>query len=83
MQADDLTSADDGMSAMREPHDLGPVSYEERSYWGLTVAIGITIVICLIAFIWIFLRLNPFLSDFTGSDVLLTPTVAAPTPTSE
>jgi hypothetical protein len=59
--------------------------YEEESPpddaskdWGVAIAIALTIVICLVAFVWIFIELDPYLDDFTGSDVTVTPDEAGP-----
>jgi hypothetical protein len=41
--------------------------------WGATIAIVLSIVICLVVFIWIFIELNPYMSDFISGDQ--TPTI--------
>lgn len=58
---------------MRRPNDDGsPPDNEASKDWGVAIAIAITIVICLSAFVWIFVELDPFLDDFTGSDATVT-----------
>jgi|GEM_PF-7065962 len=59
---------------MREPSDDRlPPSASRTTDKGVAIAIAITILICIVAFVWIFVELDPFLDDFTGSDVILTP----------
>lgn len=59
---------------MREPVDDDPSSHRFlRSDLGIAVALAISIVICLAAFIWIFVEIEPYMRDFTGSDVVVTP----------
>jgi hypothetical protein len=55
--------ADDESSPMRARHND----------WAVAGAIALSIFICIAAFIWIFVELEPFMSDFTGSDVIVTP----------
>ena len=63
---------------MRRPHDDGsPPNDEASKDWGVAVTIAITIVICLAAFVWIFVELDPFMDDFTGSDATVTSDPAA------
>ncbi len=59
---------------MRQSPDgeLPPLA-KRSSDWGVAVAIALSIVICLAAFIWIFVELDPLLSDFTGTDTIVTP----------
>ena len=59
------------------PHpskDRATPAFREPSSWGVAMAIAITIVICLAAFIWIFVSLEPAMSDFIAEDALATPT---------
>lgn len=49
--------------------------FEPAGDWSVAVAIVATIVICIVAFIWIFIRLDPFLDDFVSSTDLTSPTV--------
>jgi hypothetical protein len=44
-----------------------------RSDLGIALALAISIVICLAAFIWIFVEIEPYMRDFTGNDVVITP----------
>jgi hypothetical protein len=44
-----------------------------RSDLGIALAIAVSIVICLAAFIWIFVEIEPYMRDFTGSNVVITP----------
>lgn len=63
-------------SSMRDPvEEHRPELNQARNDWGIAIAIGITIVICIAAFIWIFLQLEPLLSDFVSEADLATPTV--------
>lgn len=58
---------------MRHPTDDGPPTYDgRRSDWSVAAAMALSIVICLAAFVWIFVELDPFLDDFTGSDMTIT-----------
>jgi hypothetical protein len=53
---------------------------QDRSDWTTAIAIALAILICLAAFIWIFLRLDPYLSDFVSDDDPATPaTEGSPT----
>ena len=40
----------------------------ETGGWTTALALAIAIAICLAAFVWIFLRLDPYLSDFISDD---------------
>jgi hypothetical protein len=44
---------------------------------GVAITIALSIIICLTAFVWIFIQLDPFLDDFTGTDVTVTADPAA------
>ncbi|MDQ3548533.1 MAG: hypothetical protein M3439_06895 [Chloroflexota bacterium] len=69
---------------LREPVNDGPspaATSRRASDWGVAVAIAFSIVICLVAFVWIFIALDPILSDFTGSDMIVTPELADPATT--
>ncbi|MEX1157665.1 MAG: hypothetical protein WEC79_01900 [Thermomicrobiales bacterium] len=67
---------------MRRPTDDDPLpSVDLSSDWGVAVAIGLTILICLAAFVWIFVGLDPFISDFTGTDAVVTPAPTDPATT--
>lgn len=50
----------------------------QRTDWGVAIAIALSIFICLAAFIWIFVEIEPFMSDFTGSDAIITPDPSTP-----
>ena len=59
---------------MREPYDDRPPLREDRSNdWRVAAAFGVSILICLITFVWIFIELDPFMGDFTGRDVIVMP----------
>ena len=45
---------------------LGP--RPDQTAWFQAVSIAVAIVICLIAFTWLFLRLDPYMTDFVSSD---------------
>jgi hypothetical protein len=63
---------------MRRPHDDdSPPDDAASTDWGVAAAIAISIVICLAAFVWIFVELDPFMDDFTGSDATVTSDPAA------
>jgi len=63
---------------MRRPDDDEPPPADQPSKdWGVAVAIALSIVICLAAFVWIYVELDPFLDDFTGSDATMTADPAA------
>lgn len=64
---------------MRQPpdDDLPPLA-KRSSDWGVAVAIALSILICLAAFVWIFVELEPFMSDFTGTDAIVTPETIDP-----
>ena len=64
---------------MRQPtdDDLLPEPPPSND-WGVAVTIGVAIVICVAAFLWIFFELEPFMSDFNGSDS--TPTLESAEP---
>jgi hypothetical protein len=72
---------------MRDPVDEHRTDFTEpRSDWSVAVAIALSIIICLAAFIWIFVQLEPFLSDFVSQAELATPAVetqASPEATEE
>ena len=66
-----------------------PPDSDSRSDRGVAIAIALSILICLVAFVWIFVELEPFMSDFTGTDAVVspeaddpfaTPVDASPTP---
>jgi hypothetical protein len=60
---------------MRDPvEEHRPEFDTPRSDWGIAAAIAFTIVICIAAFIWIFIQLEPLLSDFVSEADLVTPT---------
>ena len=50
----------------------------EESSWFAAIAIVVTIAICLVAFVWIFMRLNPYLSDFVTVDAPTVVPAASP-----
>jgi hypothetical protein len=59
---------------MREPYeDRLPPLDDQRGDWGVAAAIAVAIAISLVAFVWIFVELEPFMGDFTGRDVIVTP----------
>lgn len=70
---------------MRDPVDEHrPGFRRSRGDWGVAASIVLTIVICITAFIWIFLQLDPLLSDFISEADLATPTaVSEPSPEME
>lgn len=47
--------------------------------WGVAVTIGVAILICLAVFVWIFVLLDPLMTDFIGGDdgSFATPAVTA------
>lgn len=51
----------------------------DRSDWTTALAIAVAIAICLTAFVWIFLRLDPYLSDFVSDDPATPASEASPT----
>jgi hypothetical protein len=57
-------------------NDAAP-TFNEPPSWSVAAAIAVTIVICIAAFVWIFVRLEPLMSDFVSDDALATPTVTA------
>ncbi len=58
---------------VRQPDDDSPRRVDQRGTdWGIAIAIALSIVICLAAFVWIFVELDPFLDDFTGTDATVT-----------
>jgi hypothetical protein len=60
---------------MFEPGQDPPFSRApEHSGWLTGITMAVAIVICIAAFIWLFLRIDPYLSDFISGD--------DPTPTS-
>jgi len=64
---------------MRDPVSDDPSPSANRSSdRGVAVAIALSIVICLAAFVWIFVALDPILSDFSGTDVTVTSDPADP-----
>ena len=64
---------------MREPdaEDVLP-PHKRTNDWGVAVAIAVSIVICLATFVWIFVEIEPFMSDFIGSNVVATPELVDP-----
>jgi hypothetical protein len=61
---------------MRNPVEEHRTDYTpSRGDWGVALAIALTIAICLAAFIWIFVALEPFLSDFVSEAELASPTI--------
>lgn len=61
---------------MRDPvEEHRPGLTGTRGDWGIAIAIALTILICIVAFIWIFVQLEPFLSDFISEADLGTPTI--------
>jgi hypothetical protein len=69
---------------MRDPVEEYRTDYPRpRGDWGVAIAIALSIVICVAAFIWLFVELEPFLSDFVSEATVSTPTLEsepAPTP---
>lgn len=64
---------------MREPFgDEAPPTADRGNDWGVAVVIALSIFICLATFIWIFVALEPFMNDFTGTDVIVTPDPSDP-----
>lgn len=62
-----------------QPNRHSNAQAPDRSDWTTAVAIAVAIAICLIAFIWIFLRLDPYLSDFVSDDPATPAIEASPT----
>ena len=64
---------------MRDPTYDDPQPDERRTHdWSVAVTIALAILICLIAFIWIFVQLEPFMTDFIGSEAAASPTATEP-----
>ena len=61
-----------GAQMRRQDDDDPPHAGQPTKDWNVAVAIALSIVICLAAFVWIFVELDPFLDDFTGSNVTVT-----------
>ena len=60
---------------MRDPvEEQRPEFDRSRNDWGIAAAIAIAIVICIATFIWIFIELEPLLSDFVSESDMATPT---------
>ena len=63
---------------MYRPNDdlrPNPGSSNDRS---VAIALALSILICLATFVWIFIEIEPFMSDFTGNDVVVTPAADDP-----
>jgi hypothetical protein len=60
----------------RTEDEVAP-TFTEPPSWGVAAAIAVTIVICIAAFVWIFVRLEPFMNDFISEEAIATPTVVA------
>ena len=50
--------------------------------WTVALTFGLAILICLAAFVWLFIRLDPFMSDFISGTDPVTPTVDLASPPS-
>jgi hypothetical protein len=61
-----------GALMRRLDSDGSPPDQKDSRDWGVAAAIAISIVICLAAFVWIFVELDPFMDDFTGSNATVT-----------
>ncbi len=55
-----------------------PTRRTPNSDRAIAIAIAFSILICLAAFAWIFVQLEPLMDDFTGTDVVVTPEVVDP-----
>lgn len=53
---------------------------DRRADWFVAASIGVAIVICLVAFVWVFVQLDPFLDDFIPGNAAPTPTPSEPLP---
>ncbi|HUG15140.1 MAG TPA: hypothetical protein VMM78_08975 [Thermomicrobiales bacterium] len=61
---------------MRDPVEEHRPEYDRsRNDWSIAAAIAVTIVICIATFIWIFIELEPLLSDFVSEADVMTPTI--------
>lgn len=59
---------------MRDPvEEHRPEFDRSQNEWGIALAIGFTIIICIVAFILIFIQLEPLLSDFISESDISTP----------
>lgn len=61
------------------PFNDGPKSRE----WTIALTLGLAILICLGAFVWLFIQLDPFMADFISGADPVTPAVDAASPTAE
>jgi hypothetical protein len=66
-----------GALMRRADNDGSPPKEAASKDWNVAAAIAISIVICLAAFVWIFVELDPFMDDFTGSNATVTADPAA------
>jgi hypothetical protein len=60
----------------RTEDEIAP-AYTEPPSWGVAAAVAVTIVICIATFVWIYVRLEPFMNDFISAEAIATPTVVA------
>lgn len=58
---------------MEDLNDDPPLPARPSDDRGAAFALAIVIVLCLAAFVLIFVGLEPFMSDFTGGGVIATP----------
>ena len=64
--------------------DRGPNPFDDTApsrEWTVALALALAILICLGAFVWLFIQLDPFMSDFISGTDLVTPTVELASPT--
>lgn len=54
-------------------HDESSSRGAQHSERAIAIALATAILICLVTFIWIFVSIEPFMRDFTGSDVVIVP----------
>lgn len=49
--------------------------------WTIALTLGLAILLCLGAFVWLFIQLDPFMSDFISGTDSVTPSVELASPT--